>query len=139
MKKREPTIAQRLAQVASDFQLKRTGHAPKSVTVVLGANNLVITLHGAVTPAEQALAATPAGAAQIQKFHRELFASSSNELRAEIKRITGIAVREAAAEVESSSGTVIQTFAMGTMIQVFQLEGKVSPETWSGDPWGEAS
>lgn len=115
------TIAQQVAQAASAFQKQRTGHTPKAVTVVLSEGTLVITLHGALTPAEQALATSPAGAAKVQDFHRQLFANSSDSLRQEIKRITGMQVREAAAEVETATGTVVHAFTGGTMVQVFLL------------------
>src|SRR5689334_16645650 len=84
------TLAQQIAQAASAFERRRTGHGPRSVTVVLGADTLVITLHGALSPAETALASSPAGAARVQEFHRQLFATTSEELRQEIKRITGV-------------------------------------------------
>src|SRR5207245_1621650 len=82
--------AQQLARAASAFEQQRTGHPPRSVTVVLSGDTLVLTLHGALSPAEQALAKTPAGAAQVQEFHRQLFNSSAAWLRQEIKRITGV-------------------------------------------------
>ena len=88
------TMAQQVAQAASAYQQQRTGHTPKAVTVVLSEDTLVITLHGALSPAEEALAQTPAGAAQVQDFHRELFTDSCEPLRKEIKRITGVEVRE---------------------------------------------
>ena len=125
------TIAQQVARAASAFQQQRTGHGPKAVTVVLSENTLVITLHGALTPAEQAMASDPAGAAQVQEFHRELFANSSETLRQEIKRITGVDVREAAAEVETATGTVVHAFTSGTMVQVFLLAQTVSTEDWN--------
>src|SRR5213080_559438 len=108
------TVAQQLAQAASAFEKQRTGHAPTSVTVVLSEDTLVITLHGALSPAEKALARTPAGAAEVQEFHRELFNNSSDALRQEIQRITGVAVREAIVEVEPTTGTVVQAFTTGT-------------------------
>ena len=114
-------IAEQLAHVASRFQEQRTGHVPTAVTVVLLEDTLVVTLHDALTPAEKALAKTPAGAAQVQEFHRQLFANSMDELRQEIKRITGRQVREAAAEVEPASGTVVHAFTTGAMVQVFLL------------------
>ena len=83
------TIAQQVAQVAKDLQRHRTGHASKAVTVVLSEDTLVITLYGALTPAEQALSKSREGAAQVQEFHRQLFQSSVDSLRQEIKRITG--------------------------------------------------
>ena len=88
------TMAQQIAEAARAFQFQRTGHAPKAVTVVLSEGTLVVTLHGALTPAEEALAMSPEGAAQVREFHRQLFASSSDSLRQEIKRVTGVEVRE---------------------------------------------
>src|SRR5271166_6673727 len=105
MDKIKPTMAQQIAQAAIAFEQRRTGsHKPKSVTVVLSEGTLVITLHEALSPAERELAKTPAGAAQMQEFHRQLFANSSDSLRQEIKRITGVDVREANAEIETDLG-----------------------------------
>jgi len=140
MDKSNPTMAQQVAFAASAFQQQRTGHLPKSVTVVLSGETLVITLHGALSPAEKALAGSPAGAAQVQEFHRQLFTSSADTLREEIKRITGVAVREAAAEVEPATGTVVQVFTTGTMVQVFLLAHSLSDESWNGNgPTDQAS
>ncbi len=127
------TMTQQIAEAASAFQQQRTGHAPKSVTVVLSDDTLVITLHGALSPAEKAMARSPAGAAQVQEFHRQLFATASDSLRDEIKRITGVDVQEGTAEIETTSGTVVQVFTTGTMVQVFLLAGSVPAETWSGN------
>jgi uncharacterized protein YbcI len=132
-------MAQQIARAASDFEYQSTGHLPKSVTVVLSDDTLVITLHGALSPAERALAASPAGAAQVQEFHRQLFANASDSLRQEIKRITGVEVREAMAEVESATGTVVKVFTSGTVVQVFLLARSVPADTWRGDGQGEAT
>ena len=131
------TIAQQVAQAARAFQQRRTGHAPQSVTVVLSENVLVITLHGALSPAEKAVAQVAAGAAQVQDFHRQLFNNSSDLWREEIKRITGVDVREATAEVEPTTGTVVQVFTTGTMVQVFMLADRVAADTWSGSGLGD--
>jgi uncharacterized protein YbcI len=139
MNKSNLTMAQQVAQAASAFQQQRTGHAPKSVTVVLSEDTLVVTLHGALSPAEKALAQNPAGAAQVQEFHRQLFANSAESLRQEIKRITGVEVREATAEVETTTGTVVQVFTSGTMVQVFLLGQSISAETWNGSGAGHQS
>jgi uncharacterized protein YbcI len=138
MDKFESNMAQQVAQAAVAFERQRTGHAPKSVTVVLSGETLVITLHGALSEAERALARDPAGAAKVQEFHRQLFASASDSLRREIKRITGVDVREATAEIESASGTVVGVFTTGTSVQVFLLAQGVAPDTWSG-PTGPTS
>ena len=126
------TMAEQVAQAARDFQQQRTGHVPKAVMVVLSEETLVITLHEALTPAERAMAKSPGGAAKVQEFHRQLFAHSADSLRNEIKRITGVEVREATAEVETTTGTVVQVFTSGTMVQVFQLAQGIPADTWTG-------
>jgi uncharacterized protein YbcI len=122
------SMAEQIAQAASDFQHERTGHPPSSVGVVLGGDTLVVTLYGALSPAEHALSQSPDGAAKVQEFHRQLFLNASDPLRREIKRITGIEVREAKAEVELTSGSLVQVFTTGTMVQVFLLAAKVPAE-----------
>jgi len=132
-------MAQQIAQAASAFEEQRTGLAPSSVTVVLSEDTLVITLHGALSAAEKAMSRTPEGAAQVQEFHRQLFVSSAEPLRQEIRRITGVEVREAAAQVEPASGTVVQVFTSGAMVQVFLLAHGITTETWSGNGQGNPS
>ena len=126
------TMAQQVAQAASEFQEQRTGLAPRAVTVVLSQDTLVITLHDALSPAEKALAEeSPEGAAKVQEFHRQLFATSAEPLRQEIRRITGVDVREAMAEVEPVTGTVVQVFTTGTMVQVFLLAKHITEAAWN--------
>jgi uncharacterized protein YbcI len=133
-------MAQQIARAAVAFERRRTGnHVPKSVTVVLSEGTLVITLHDALSPAERAMSQTPAGAAQVQEFHRQLFSSSSDSLRQEIRRITGMDVRGATAEIEPTSGAVVQAFTTGTVVQVFQLAGTVPTETWIESRPGDES
>ncbi|MGD0462246.1 MAG: Na-translocating system protein MpsC family protein [Tepidisphaeraceae bacterium] len=128
------STAQRIAEAAIAFQKVRTGHTPKSATVVLSEDTLVITLHGALSQAEQALAQESAqGAAQVQEFHRQLFGNAVGSLRKEIKKITGVAVREAVADVEPATGTVVQAFTTGSMVQVFLLAKTVPAATWTQD------
>jgi uncharacterized protein YbcI len=139
MKELGPTMAQQVARAISVFQEQRTGTLPKAVTVVLSDETLVVTLHEALSPAERALARTPDGAAQVQAYHRELFASSVDLLRHEIKRITGVAVGEAAAEVETTTGAVVHAFTTGAMVQVFRLAGRISADMWNGSGPGDQS
>ena len=127
------SMAQQIAQAASSFEEQRTGITPNAVTVVLSEDTLVITLHGALSRAERALSQTVEGAAKVQDFHRQLFSTSAEPLRDEIKRITGVEVREATAEVEPATGTVMQVFTSGAMVEVFLLAHKISTETWSGN------
>jgi len=131
MDKRDSTMAQQIGRAAIAFEQQRTGHGPKSVTVVLSDDTLVITLHGALSPAERALAGSPAGAAQVQEFHRELFANASHALRQEIERITGVDVRDATAAVESAKAAVVEVFTTGTVVQVFSLAGSLATDVWT--------
>jgi uncharacterized protein YbcI len=124
-------MAQQVAQAARECAHQRTGHTPKSATAVLSDDTLVITLREALSPAESALATSPAGAAQLQEYHRQLFANSSAALWLEINRITGVEVREASTEVETAPGAVMQMFATGTVVQVFLLSRSVSADAWS--------
>lgn len=132
MDKSETTMAQQVGLAASEFQQQGTGHAPKSVTVVLGEDTLVVTLHEALSPAEKILAKSPIGAAHVQEFHRQLFKSSSDSLRREIERIIGRDVCEAAAQVDPAAGSVLQVFSNGTVVQVFLLAASVPTATSSG-------
>jgi uncharacterized protein YbcI len=132
MNKPDSTVARQIAQAAIAFEQRRTGHAPHWVTVVLSADTLVITLHGALSPAERALSRSPAGAAEVQELHKQLFNNSAEALRQEIKRITGVPVREATAEIETTTGSVVQVFTTGTAVQVFLLAHSVPSDTWSG-------
>ncbi|MEK6258563.1 MAG: Na-translocating system protein MpsC family protein [Planctomycetota bacterium] len=128
-----PTLimAQQIANAASALEQQRTGHLPNSVTVALSDDILVVTLHEALTPAEKTLAKSPAGAAQLQDYHHQLFSNSSDPLRLEINRITGRVVREAAAEVEPTTGSVVHAFTTGSMVQVFLLTRNIPTEPWS--------
>ena len=133
----ERRMAQRIAEAAAEFERRRTGHSPHSVTVVLSGETLVVTLHGALSPAERALAVTPTGAAELQTYRRGLFDTSAAAFRQEIKDITGVEVREVAAEVEPTTGTVVTVFTTGTIVQVFLLANGVMADTWTGDEPGE--
>jgi uncharacterized protein YbcI len=125
------SMAQQIARAAMAFEQERTGHAASSVTVVLGGDSLVILLHGALSEAERALAKHPNGAAKVQEFHRQLFATAAGSLRREIERITGCKVREATEEIEPSNGTVVKVFASGTVVQVFLLADGVAADVYS--------
>ncbi len=125
------TRAQQIAHAARAFEQRRTGQAPESVNVVLSEDTLIITLHGALSPAEKALSKSPAGAAQVREYHRLLFHNSCDPLRQEIKRITGVEVREASVEVETTPGAVVQALSTGAVVQVFLLARSVPADAWS--------
>ena len=130
MDKSDSNKARQIAQVARAFEQQTTGRLPSSVTVVLSEDTVVITLRGTLSLAEAALAKSQDGAAQLRELHRQLFTTASPPLRQEIRRITGVEVREATAEVETSTGTVVQ---------VFTLAQAVAADTWSGSDPGPAA
>ena len=122
----ESSKAREIGMVAEAIEQETTGRRPASVTVVLSGDTVVITLRGTLSPAEAALAQREAGANQLQTLRRQLFATASPALRAEIARITGVKVREATATLET---------ATGTEVQVFTVDGSLDAETWSAvDP-----
>ena len=124
------SMAEQIGHAAKAFEQERTGHAPTSVMVVLSDDALVITLHGSLSEAEKALAKDPDGAAKVQEFHRQLFATAAGTLRQDIERITGVMVREASEEIEPSTATVMKVFASGTMVQVFLLADSVATDVY---------
>jgi uncharacterized protein YbcI len=130
MHKPSLSVAQQVAEAAGAFERQRTGHAPKSITVILCEETLIITLRGALSPAEMALAQSLSGAAHVQEFHRLLFATASDSFRQEIARIVGTEIREAAAEVAAEA--VAHVFTTGTVVQVFLLSQRVPTDIWSG-------
>jgi uncharacterized protein YbcI len=129
MEAKVSTIDEQLAQAVRTFHQQQTGHMPKDVTVALNEDTLVVTLHEAFSPAERALAQSPEGAAKLRELHQQLFRSSVGLLRQDIEAITGRKIREAAAEVDPGTGSVVHTFTTGTTVQVFLLDGHVSTST----------
>jgi uncharacterized protein YbcI len=127
------TKAQRIATAAAEFETRRTGHSPTSVTVVLTGETLVITLHGALSPAECAVANKPNGAAELQQYRRNLFESAATTFRQEIKEITGVEINEESPEVEPVSGTVVSVFSTGTVVQVYLLAKGLPTDIWPGN------
>ena len=97
------TRAQLIAQAASDFEREQTGRTLTAMTVALGGKRLTVTLSGVLSPAEQALARSPAGVALLQRFHGALFASACEPLRQEVARLAGVEVRAVWAEVQAAS------------------------------------
>lgn len=125
------TMSQQVADAVERFQTERTGRAPKLVEVVLGDETLVVTLHEALSPAEMILSQNADGASFVADYHRRLFECSVGPLKDEINRITGIAIREEAVEVEPASKAVVHAFSSGTVVQVFRLSSKIPPEVWN--------
>jgi uncharacterized protein YbcI len=115
------TIGQQIARAARAFEVRRTKHERKWVAVFMNEDTVVIALHGCLTAAEKALAQSPAGAARVQEFHRRLFSTVSAPLLRTIKGITGMDVRGATAEIEPTTGSVVQVFTTDTPGEEFLL------------------
>jgi uncharacterized protein YbcI len=118
-------LARQIAQAASDFEEQITGHAPKTVTVVMSDQTLVVTIHGSLSSAELTAIQQSQGATRVQDFYRKLFTNASYSLRQEIERIAGVEVREATAEVDLSTGTVVKVFTTGKVAEVVLLARSV--------------
>ena len=129
----EATMAQQVGEAVTAFQARNTGHVPQQVSVVLSDRTLVVTLHGALSPAETAIAKTPEGATYLQEYHKHLFNESIHSLRAEIQNITGVEVRQAAEEIAAPNGTIVHAFPTGTPVQVFLMAEAIPPETWGSN------
>jgi uncharacterized protein YbcI len=117
------TTAKQIAGAAAAFDQRTNGRLPSTVTVVLSEDAVIITLRGTFSPAETALAKSGESAAQLRELHRNLFSTACEPLRRQIRQITGVEVLEATAEVDTSTGTVVQ---------VFGLAQAVPPDSWSG-------
>ena len=141
MENPRPTLAQEIAEVVIAFQQQTTGHAPKAVTVILSQDTLVIVLHEALSPAEKDLAKSPSGAEQVREFHQQLFSTSSQWLREQIERVTGVQWCEAVVEVEPTAGDMVQAFARSAKVQVFRMAwsepGKAGPGRNADKPLAE--
>ena len=131
-----PTLVQEIAEAVVSFQRRTTDHAPRAITVVLTQDTLVVLLHEALSPAEKALSQRPTGVTQVREFHRQLFATASAELKADIRRITGVEWPQAVAEVEPMTGDVVQAFTRTAAAQVLRQAvgevGKSPPVTTHG-------
>ena len=132
---RQATISEQIAHAVNRFQKLWTGYPARSVSVVLSNETLLVTLRGALTPAEQALAKTPAGAAQVQEYHRQLFEANSHKLQLEIKRITGVEVRQSKAQVQPNDKALSHAFTQGTLVQVYLLSTPLPLQSGSTDSY----
>jgi uncharacterized protein YbcI len=109
------TIGERIARAAHAFELRRTKHARKWVAVFMNEETIVIALHGSLTGAEKPHAQSAAGAAEVQEFHRRLFADFYALLLRKIESMTGMDVRHTSAEIDLTTGRVVQLFTTDTV------------------------
>ena len=86
-----PTMAHRVAQAARASQRQRTGHAPTAVTALLSEGTLVITLHGALSPAERAEA--PRLYQSLRTARDEVLAGKRDLRRIELQAMATLAAK----------------------------------------------
>ena len=122
-------LAKQLAELARQFEMHRTGRAPESVTAVLIDDSLVITVRGVLSSAQQELAKTPVGAAQVRENHRQGFLASGGSLQQQIAVLTGVAVLEATSEVSTHSGTVVFVVLLASSVAASAWTESKSPPT----------
>ncbi len=116
------TIGQWIARAARAFEKRRIKHGRKWVAVFMNEDTIVIALHGSLTAAEKALAQSPAGAARVREFHRQMFADAPTVLHRKIKSITGMEVRDTTAEIDPKTGQVVQVFTTETVGEEFRAD-----------------
>jgi uncharacterized protein YbcI len=125
------TLARQIAQAIKAYEIRVDGHLPESISVVLSGRTLVITMDGALSSVELSLLQSPAGAAQVQEFHQQLFWKPNNSLWHEIKRIIGMETGGQAAD-EPAARTSVKVFFNGTVVHVFLLDRPVPNSSWYG-------
>jgi uncharacterized protein YbcI len=121
MEQFQGNIGHRIACTARAFEQRQTKHGREWVVVFLNEETIVIALHGSLTAVEKAVAQTPIGLAQLREFHRQLFGDHSDALLQKIKSITGMGVRETAAEIDPANGSVVLFLTTDTAAKRFPL------------------
>jgi uncharacterized protein YbcI len=116
-------IAKRIADEAVAFEMLATGHQPDSVMVTVSDKTVVVAMVSALTPAERVAAASAIGAAQVEAYHRQLFVSSSGQLRKNIERIAGIPLGAATACLDVGAGTIVEGLATGNDLEIHMFAG----------------
>lgn len=119
------TIAQQLARSACVSEKRQAIHGRNWVVVFLNEKTIVIALHGTLTAAEKAQFQSPAGAARVREFHRQLFEDKSAPLIGQIKRLTGMEVLGTTAEFELKTSSVVHLITTNTVGEKF-LQGITS-------------
>jgi len=132
-------MRRQIADAVSAFQQQSMGRAPKTLSVFMSDDTVVVMVRDGLSPAETRLAKSPAGATQMQNYHHRLFNCSCGSLLQDIKRITGLDVREATADLETVAGAVMQVFVTGTIVYVFLLSGRIPVEQESKSESNEHS
>jgi uncharacterized protein YbcI len=115
------SITQKIAHAARACEQRQTKQGRDWVAVFLLEDTIVIALHGSLTTAEQVLVQSPAGVTQVRAFHQHLFTNVSATLVQDVKRITGMEVRDTEADILETTGSVVQVLTTDTMREKFLL------------------
>ena len=126
------TIGQRIARAARAFEKRQTKHGRIWVVVFMNEDTIVIALHGSLTAAEKAQSQSLAGAARVWEFHRQMFTNASAALFRKIKSITGMEVRDTTAEIDPTTGHVVQIFTTDTVAEDFPVRSSSPAGTRAG-------
>jgi len=125
-------MARQVALAACDFERRRTGNSPKSVTVVLGEHTVVITCTVPCRRPRELWRKSPQVPLKCRSFTANCSTTPPIRCGRRSDEVTGADVREAAVEVEPTTGSVVKAFASGTVVEVFLLADSVTAGTWSG-------
>jgi uncharacterized protein YbcI len=120
------TIAQQLARSACVSEKRQAMQGRNWVVVFLNEKTIVIALHGSLTEAESSQLQSPAGAARVREFHRQLFKNKSAPLIRQIKRLTGMEVLDSTVEFEPETSSVVHLITTNTVGEEF-LQAITSP------------
>jgi uncharacterized protein YbcI len=113
------TIAQQLARSACVSERRQAFHGRDWVVVFLNETTIVIALHCSLTEAEKAQFQSPAGAARVREFHRQLFKNKSAPLVRQIKRLTGMEVMNTTVEFQPETDSVVHFITTNTVGEDF--------------------
>ncbi len=106
MDQSQETVGQKIARAARDSEGRQTAHGREWAAVFMNEDTIVIALYGRLTDAEKTLVRSPAGAAQVREFHRQLFASATETLAQQIRRVTGMEIRDKTADIDPLTGEI---------------------------------
>lgn len=105
--KSDSRAAQQIARAVVAFVYQNTNHAPGSAVVAHRDKGLAINLYRLVAPAAGGPARPGAAVVELYRMYRDLFTESSDWLRREISRITGLHVRAVDVHLDAAINAVV--------------------------------
>ena len=114
-------LARQVARAIGCFEHALLGRVPRSVTVVVRDDGLVVTLHESFSPLERRLAATDGADCRIEDFHHDMFDSSRDALLQHVRQRTGVALDAGLVHVDAATGSILKTFTTDPSVELFLL------------------